>query len=314
MAGRERMIEDIARANALAHRYLAAQVADSSVRRRVRFANAFLLAEFIITVAATYIVIYAAPWPVLLIVVVPWSIVSSLFLDNAVHYLNHWPPFRHKRLNALWRAAGALVFFNVVEIRHHHWQHHRDLEIDAATTPGWNELIREWWSSISSLWQSFPPLIADLRRTHPDEYVEIVIIRAASAALLILLVVLAPARTLLIFIPSMFVVGPFCSLLMNVTDHSSGDSTNPFRQATWLEATTRAERIASAVNHFTAATHLTHHLFPQVHWILIRDLQRELAPLYRAYAAPRSLIVNSTLLGNPFRLLRVIGSIANGHV
>jgi fatty acid desaturase len=63
------------------------------------------------------------------------------------------------------------------------------------------------------------------------------------------------------------------------------------------------------VNHFTAATHLTHHLFPQVHWIHIRRLQRRLRRLYLRHEAPHSLIVNSMLLGNPLALLRVLGSL-----
>lgn len=69
------------------------------------------------------------------------------------------------------------------------------------------------------------------------------------------------------------------------------------------------ERLISFVNHQTAATHLTHHLFPQVHWIHMPRLQRRMRKLYTRYDAPSSMVVNTTLLGNPLALLRVLGSL-----
>jgi hypothetical protein len=93
---------------------------------------------------------------------------------------------------------------------------------------------------------------------------------------------------------------------MNLTDHLPADLAHPFRQATYFEPASRMERLLSAVNHQTAATHLTHHLFPQVHFAHSRRLQKRLLPLYRRHRAPRSLIVNTTLLGNPLALLLVL--------
>jgi fatty acid desaturase len=104
-------------------------------------------------------------------------------------------------------------------------------------------------------------------------------------------------------------VAPLGSFIMNLTDHAPSDLTHPFRQATWLEPRTRMERLISFVNHQTAATHLTHHLFPQVHWIHMPRLQRRMRKLYTRYDAPPSMVVNTTLLGNPLALLRVLGSL-----
>jgi fatty acid desaturase len=310
MDGDERSVaDDVARATALAHRYLAAQVDDPLRRRRIRRANWLLLTEYFAAIALTYAVIYAAPWPLLVLIIIPWTIGSSMLLDCIVHYLNHWPPFRGARANAVWHLAGALVFYNAVEIRHFHFQHHRQLEADANAQFDWRGLLIEWGRYIASLWKPFAPEVLDLRRTRPGDFAEIAINRAASIVLLVALVIAAPARTLLVFVPAMFVIAPFCSLLMNITDHSPGDPGHPFHQATWLEPATRGERLASAVNLYTAATHLTHHLFPQVHWVHIRELQRELAPIYERHAAPRSRIINSTLLGNPLRLFLLVRAI-----
>jgi hypothetical protein len=39
----------------------------------------------------------------------------------------------------------------------------------------------------------------------------------------------------------------------------------------------------------------------------MRRLQRRMGRLYARYDAPRSMVVNTTLLGNPLALLRVLG-------
>src|SRR6202043_1555605 len=125
-------------------------------------------------------------------------------------------------------------------------------------------------------------------------------------AWIVILLALRWRETLFLFLPATLVVALLASLLMNLTDHAPSDLRHPFRQATYLEPRTRLGRLFSWVNHFTAATHLTHHLFPQVHWIHVRRLQRRLGRLYARHEAPHSLIVNSMLLGNPFALLRVL--------
>src|SRR5205807_226582 len=160
---------DLARARAAAKRYIAAQKADAAIARRIRRANNSLVAEFVVIIAATYFLIYLAPWPLLLAVMIPWSIASSLVLDNAVHYLNHWPPFRTAAYNIAWRAAGALVFFGILEIRYHHWEHHLDhrTEEPAPDRSAWRYLARELGSSLASWVLPLPPLTAKLRRSRP---------------------------------------------------------------------------------------------------------------------------------------------------
>src|SRR4051812_36060355 len=103
---------DLAAATAIARRYLSAQVTDAAVVRHIRQANRRLLVELLALVAITHAIVYALPWWLAAAVIVPWSIASALLLDNAVHYLNHWPPFRREPANQAWRAAAALLFFN----------------------------------------------------------------------------------------------------------------------------------------------------------------------------------------------------------
>ncbi len=239
-------------------------------------------------------------------------------------YFNHWPPFSRGWANAAVRALGILVLTSPLEVRYHHWEHHRynDPDDDPQLTlarfqkapglRGWLALGRYLAVEVArSAWgylplSPLPPYIQVLRRTRPAEYWEIVATRWAVPAWIAVLLALRWRETLSLFLPATLVVALLASLLMNLTDHAPSDLRHPFRQATWFEPRTRLGRLFSWVNHFTAATHLTHHLFPQVHWIHVRRLQRRLRPLYLRYEAPSSLIVNSMLLGNPIALLRVL--------
>lgn len=107
-----------------------------------------------------------------------------------------------------------------------------------------------------------------------------------------------PVSTLLLLIPTLVLVPIATSLLMNVTDHVPGEPAHPFLQATYLQPTTLRERIYAARNRQSGATHRTHHLFPQVHWTLLQDVQEELLPICKRHGSPRSLLHTSMLLGN----------------
>jgi fatty acid desaturase len=227
-------------------------------------------------------------------------------------------------MNRLFRLSGVLVFASPQEINHHHWQHHRynDPYDDPQTAltviaraPGLKswlalgrylgiETLRSLWGFLP--WTETPDYIQALRRSRPAHHREITVNRWANLAWLAVLLVLDWKDTLFLLVPATLLVAPLASFVMNLTDHAPSDLTHPFRQATYLEPRTRMERFLSAVNHYTAATHLTHHLFPHVHWCHIRRLQRRLLPVFERWEAPRSMILGSVLLGNPFGFAGVI--------
>ncbi|HLX08613.1 MAG TPA: fatty acid desaturase [Thermoanaerobaculia bacterium] len=319
---------DLRHARHLARRLMRLQRRHPLFLRRQNRANALLVAEWAALIAGTYLLVYGPlPWPWKAVLLVPWSIYSSLALDVAIHYFNHWPPFSRGWANACMRALGVLVLTSPLEVRYHHWEHHRYNDPDddpqqtlariqgAPGVRGWLALVRYLGLEMArSAWgylplSPLPPYIRVLRRTKPAEYWEIAITRWAVPAWIAVLLALSWRQTLLLFLPAAMVVALLASFLMNLTDHAPSDLRHPFRQATYLEPRGRLHRLVSWVNHFTAATHLTHHLFPQVHWIHVRRLQRRLRPLYDRYQAPHSLIVNSMLLGNPIALLRVLGTL-----
>jgi fatty acid desaturase len=319
---------DLRHARFLARRLMRLQRRHPLFIRRQNRANALLVIEWVALIALTYLLVYGPlPWPLKAALVVPWAIYSSLALDVAIHYFNHWPPFARSWANAGVRALGVLLLTSPLEVRYHHWEHHRYSDPDddpqltlariqrAPGLRGWlalgsylgTEVVRSAWGYLPL--SPLPPYIQVLRRTKPAEYWEIVATRWAVPAWIVCLLVMRWRETLFLFLPATMVVALLASFLMNLTDHAPSDLRHPFRQATYLEPGGRLERLFSWVNHFTAATHLTHHLFPQVHWIHVRRLQRRLRGLYARHQAPRSLIVNSMLLGNPIALWRVLGAL-----
>jgi fatty acid desaturase len=316
---------DLRQARLLARRLMRLQSRHPLFIRRQNRANVLLVIEWAVLIAGTNLLVYGPlPWAWKAVLLVPWAIYSSLALDVAIHYFNHWPPFSRPWANAAVRALGILVLTSPLEVRYHHWEHHRynDPDDDPQLTlarfqqapglRGWlalgrylaAEVVRSAWGYLPL--SPLPPYIQVLRRTRPADYWEIVVTRWAIPAWIAVLLALRWRETLSLFLPATLVVALLASLLMNLTDHAPSDLRHPFRQATWYEPRTRLGRLFSWVNHFTAATHLTHHLFPQVHWLHVRRLQRRLRPLYLRYEAPHSLIVNSMLLGNPIALLRVL--------
>lgn len=316
---------DLRQARVLARRLMRLQRRHPLFIRRQNRANALLVIEWISLIATTYLLVYGPlPWPAKAVLLVPWAIYSSLALDVAIHYFNHWPPFSRSWANAAVRALGVLLLTSPLEVRYHHWEHHRYNDPDddpqltlariqsAPSLRGWLALGRYLGEEVArSAWgylplSPLPPYILALRRTKPADYWEIVATRWSVPAWIVILLVLRWRETLFLFLPATMVVALLASLLMNLTDHAPSDLRHPFRQATYLEPRGRPGRLFSWVNHFTAATHLTHHLFPQVHWIHVRRLQRRLRFLYVRHEAPHSLIVNSVLVGNPIALLRVL--------
>jgi fatty acid desaturase len=322
------VIADLRHARRLARRLMRLQRQHPLFIRRQRRADAWLVVEWILLIAITYLLVYGPlPWLVKAVLLVPWAIYSSLALDVAIHYFNHWPPFSRSWANVGVRGLGVLLLTSPLEVRYHHWEHHRynDPDDDPQLTlagikgtsgmRGWLRLGRYLGVEVArSAWGylpfSQPPTyILELRRSKPFEYWEIVAAKWSIPLWIIVLLALRWRETLFLFLPATMVVALLASFLMNLTDHAPSDLRHPFRQATYLEPRTLLERAASWVNHSTAATHLTHHLFPQVHWLHVRRLQRRLLPLYARYEAPRSLIVNSMLLGNPIALVRVLATL-----
>lgn len=322
--------QDLAEAARRAQPYNARKSLPAAVLRRQKRADLQLFLELLLNIAVTYGLVYRLqPAWLKIALLLPWSIYSALSADNVMHYMNHWPLSRREPVNVLIRALHLPLVLAPLEIRYIHWEHHKynDIEIDQETWlrqiagrargPGVSVLVYAVTYVFGSLagglpWSELPPFIQKLKRSRPAHYAEIVATRWAQLGVLGLLVAWRPFETLCFFIPAMVVLPHFAALLMNLTDHLPSTLTHPFRQATYLEPRTWRERFLAAVNRQSAATHLTHHLFPQVHWTQLRELQRELLPIYERHQAPRSHLLTTVLLGNWLEFLRLYHHL--GHV
>ena len=320
--------EDLDAVARIGRRFLRLQRSHPRWLRAMRQADRRLAAEWCALIGLTYLIIYGPlPWQLKLVILVPWGIYASFSADVIVHYSNHWPPFRNGIVHGVWRSLGVLIFWAPLEIRYHHWQHHQAYDLEDDLQHRLRQLARRsfvprvcglaWYLAVESFrlqwsfmpWAPLPDYIRRLRRSRPAHYWEIVLVRWACAAWLLALLVVAPLETALLMLPLLLVISPFASVLMNLTDHTPGDLTHPFRQATYHEPTTLWERLGSALNHQTAAPHLTHHLCPQVHFAFVVRLQRRLLRYYRRHGAPESLMCGTALVGNPWAVAAVLHAV-----
>jgi hypothetical protein len=203
---------DLRKAWRTARRFLRLQQEHPLWLQAQAWADRLLAAEWVALIAITYGIVFAPiPFVLKIVLLIPWSLYSSLSMDVAVHYFNHWPPFRREGLNVLLRALGVLVFFSPLEVRYHHWQHHRynDPFDDPQTAlqevsarPGWRswaalgkylgkETARSVWGFLP--WSEMPPYIRSLKTTKPTHWREIVVTRWAGPTWLVVMLVLRPA-------------------------------------------------------------------------------------------------------------------------
>jgi fatty acid desaturase len=314
---------DRAEARAVARAFEQALRADPGATIRERRAGLLLACEWLAILAVTYGIVYGVRPPGLKIaLLLPWSLYASFALDNVMHYANHWPLFRSATMNALFRASGALVFFNPLETRAIHNAHHRAYNradhgerVFGPEDRDKSFLVYLLAGTLAGLrllvpFRPLDPAVLLVGKRRPEELREIRVLRWAATLWFGLLAALDWRDTLFYFVPAVLLVGSFGSLVMNLTDHIPGDPRHPLRIATYDEPRTNVAELCSALGHQTCATHLTHHLFPRVHWIHLRALQRRLLPIYERNGAPRSLLVNSTLMGNPLRLLSVVRAVS----
>ena len=314
---------DLTEARRVARRHASSEAEPGRARAR-KARDAQLVVELCANVIITYGLVYAVPttwWKVALLL--PWSLYSALSLDNVLHYLNHWPLFPRRWQNALVRALALPLLQPALEISIVHWEHHKynDVEEDQsvffARIVGRSKrrgsgvlryALREVFGSLkgSLPWTALPPVLSRLARTRPAQHAEVRLCRWVVFAVPLALAALDPLNTLCFFVPLVVIAPLIASLLMNLTDHVPGTLTHPFRQATYAEPKAAFARLLSSINRHSAATHLTHHLFPKVHWTELPALQRELAPTYERHGAPRSMLLESSaLVGNWWALVRL---------
>ncbi|HRI62173.1 MAG TPA: fatty acid desaturase, partial [Saprospiraceae bacterium] len=191
---------------------------------------------------------------------------------------------------------------NPLEIRAIHHEHHRAYNrldnderafgpADRGKSFGWYVIeIAFDGLRILNPFREMQPSVVALRRRRPGQFREVLVMRGLFTAWFVVLVLLDWRDTLFFYLPSVVLIGSFGSTVMNLTDHIPGDPSHTFRLATWTEPRTRTESLFSAVNHQTCATHLTHHLFPRIHWVHLRALQAQLAPIYERHRAPYHVV------------------------
>lgn len=283
-------------------------------------ADKFLALEFIvITLLTLLFIFYFKSVYLKLLILIPWSIYSSLTIDNIIHYYNHSNFFRNRWANLIWRSFGILTFNFITEQKYHHWQHHKfDNTLDDPLTTLKSEtehqtfhefVIKDifyYYVDLIPMSKFLPDYIKKLKLSKTFDYVEILINRLACLIFLVVILFLDFHNAIFFYIPFVILIPPIVTFTMSLTDHVPGNPSHTFQLATYLNPQSKLEKLYSFLNHYSAATHLTHHLFPYVHWLYLPKLQRRISNYYTKFDSPQSIVINSFLIGNPFSLLNII--------
>jgi fatty acid desaturase len=226
--------------------------------------------------------------------------------ESCLHYAVHAPVFRKKFLNALHRLSWFVFPLPVVLYRREHFHHHRfnNLSHDQTTTLDDSgskhvSVFTYVARNISSTRDFYVLLNASERR---EALVHIGLCIALEAALCFF----DRAAGLAFWLPVSWLGVPAMNALFCYFGHVPGNPYNKFRASTYVPVHHWWQRALTWLDFHNSAYHLTHHLFPSVHWSELESLQKRMEPEYAKHRSPRSLAFNSMILLNPFALFTTI--------
>ena len=226
--------------------------------------------------------------------------------ESCLHYAVHAPVFRKKFMNAVHRLSWFVLPLPVVLYRREHFHHHRynNLAHDQTTT------LDESGTRHVSVLTYVRRNIASTRDFYSllshSERSEAALHLALCLTLLIALCVAAPVAGLLFWLPVSWIGAPAMNALFCYFGHVPGDPYDKYRASTYVPVEHWWQRALCWLDFHNSAYHLTHHLFPSVHWSELHKLQKQMEPEYEQHHSPRSLAFNSMILLNPFALVATI--------
>ncbi|HEY3595529.1 MAG TPA: fatty acid desaturase, partial [Polyangiaceae bacterium] len=226
--------------------------------------------------------------------------------ESCLHYAVHTPVFQKKLMNGLHRLTWSVFPLPVVLYRREHFHHHRynNLSHDQTTTLDASgtkhvSVFRYVARNISST-RDFYALLSRAERREAIVHV------ALCVALEVALCLFHRSAGLLFWLPVSWLGAPAMNALFCYFGHVPGNPYNKFRASTYVPVLHRWQRALSWLDFHNSAYHLTHHLFPSVHWSELHSLQKRMEPEYARQNSPRSMSFNSMILLNPFALFSTI--------
>jgi fatty acid desaturase len=226
--------------------------------------------------------------------------------ESCLHYAVHAPVFRKKVWNGLHRLSWCVFPLPVVLYRREHFHHHR-----------YNNLSHDQTTTLDESGARHVSVLTYVRRnvaSTRDFYALLTRSERREAALhLVLCVALQVGLCLfdrstgaLFWLPVAWVGAPAMNALFCYFGHVPGNPYNKYRASTYVPVDHWWQRALSWLDFHNSAYHLTHHLFPSVHWSELDRLQKKMEPEYTRHRSPRSLAFNSMILLNPFALFATI--------
>jgi beta-carotene hydroxylase len=226
--------------------------------------------------------------------------------ESPLHYATHAPVFRAKIGNTVHRLSWFIFPLPAVLYRREHFHHHRHDNLGPDKTTTVDASGRRHVSVLVYVCRNIASTRGFWNRLDRAEQREAALHVALCVALAAILFSIDPVTTLVFWLPVSWVIAPAMNALFCYFGHVPGNPHSKYLASTYAPVERPWQRALCWLDFHNAAFHLTHHLFPGVHWSELERVQKALEGEYQRRGSPRSLAFNSMILLNPLALLATV--------
>jgi fatty acid desaturase len=244
----------------------------------------------------------------------PWGKVASYPVaalltqkyESPLHYATHTPVFRAKIWNTVHRLSWFIFPLPAAVYRREHFHHHRYDNVGSDKTTTLDASGRRHVSVLTYVSRNIASTRGFWNGLEGPERREAALHVALCVALGAVLFSVDRFATLAFWLPVSWVIAPAMNALFCYLGHVPGNPHSKYLASTYVPVEGRWQRALCWLDFHNAAFHLTHHLFPGVHWSELERVQKAAEGEYRRRGSPRSLAFNSMILLNPLALVATV--------
>jgi beta-carotene hydroxylase len=240
------------------------------------------------------------------VVAYPIAALLTQKYESPLHYATHLPLFRKKYLNTIHRLSWCIFPLPAVMYRREHFHHHRHNNLGRDQTTTLDASRERHVSVLAYVWRNVASTRGFWNALNGSERREAALHLGLCVALEIGLCLFDRTTTLVFWLPVSWLIAPAMNALFCYFGHVPGNPYSRYLASTYVPVTSRWQRLLCWLDFHNSAYHLTHHLFPGVHWSDLGHVQKDLEPEYQRRGSPRSLAFNSMIVLNPFALFSTI--------
>ena len=226
-----------------------------------------------------------------------WYVLMATYILAVValvvkHNHNHCATFRSDVLNSMFELWLSLLTGNTTtgiitaHNRLHHGQNNSETDFVRCSLVryryNWLNLLIFFFVSVTNMYRNRPDDLAEWKRSRPALYRQAIIERTAIILFIVALAILDWKATL-IYCAGPWLFAQWVLVTINLLQHQDCDFDSEFDHSRNITGTT--------VNWLLLNNgyHTAHHNYPALHWSLLPDVHRAMAPSIKAELNRRSL-------------------------